>query len=262
MLVFAGLVSTAIVLASSALGATRAASIGNFWYEDDSTRDRTKIVVQRGDQIVFTVREGVYPPHTVDVDELNIHSPGLLLGETYTTPPLSKVGNFKLYCRPHEARGHFTRLVVQAPAAATAAPARTPGASPTTAPAAAGKAAGQATPTPLVASPTATLAPVGVGKAAPSDIRRTVAADPDSLDALIGREPSSEPWTRALWLALIATVPIVAAAGYTLWRNARLSAATDSAPLPPDRPRSTKRSPRSSSPKASASARKSSGRRR
>src|SRR5712692_252796 len=101
---------------------THQASAGNYWYEDDQQHDRTKIVVRQGDQITFTIREQAVPGHTVDVDELNIHSPNLNIGETYTTPRLIKPGNYYLYCRPHEQRGHHTRLVVLAAQQATATP--------------------------------------------------------------------------------------------------------------------------------------------
>jgi plastocyanin len=251
-----------VVFASCALGAlsragaeTHHASIGNYWYEDDVQRDRTKIVVQEGDQITFTVREGVYPPHTVDVDELNIHSPGLLPGETFTTPALTKVGNFKLYCRPHEDRGHHTRLIVQSKPrpspvstpSGTLAP--RPGAAPVTTTAA---------PSPS-ASATPTLAPVGVGKA--TGAVRPVAVDPDSLEGLTGRTRPDEPWTRAVWFLVIGAVPILGAAGYAV-RRELVRATAGSGPSPRDRARSTARSPRSSARKASGSGRTSRDRRR
>ncbi len=121
-----GLVSFPLVLMGlmpmPARAETRQASVGNYWFEDDATGDRTSIVVNQGDQLTFTIREGIYPPHTVDVDELDIHSPDLLLGATYTTPPLKTLGTFKLYCRPHEQRGHVTTLAVRATTPTTSAP--------------------------------------------------------------------------------------------------------------------------------------------
>jgi plastocyanin len=118
-----GLVSVVPVLmgllATQALAETRQASVGNYWFEDDARRDRTKIIVNQGDQITFTIREGIYPAHTVDVDELRIHSPDLLLGATFTTPQLNTAGTYKLYCRPHEQRGHVTTLFVRATATTT-----------------------------------------------------------------------------------------------------------------------------------------------
>jgi plastocyanin len=246
-----------------AVAETHRVSVGNYWYEDDVQRDRTKIVVRRGDQITFTIRETVYPPHTVDVDELNIHSPGLLLGETYTTPVLDKVGNFKLYCRPHEARGHHTRLIVEAAATATPVPKATASATtlapPRTAAAPDAPATtGQSTPTPV-----ATLAPVGVGKAKPEDLRRPVAVDPDSLEGLTGRARSDAPWTRAVWFLLIGAVPIVGAGVFALRREfVRAAATSSSARSSRGRERSPARSPRSSKQKASGSGRTSRGRRR
>jgi plastocyanin len=225
----AALVTAVLACAVPAIAKTRTVSVGNFWYEDDATHDRTKIVANVGDQIAFTVREGVYPPHTVDVDELNIHSPGLLLGETYTTPALSKAGNFKLYCRPHEDRGHVTRLIVQPAPAATTAPGAKPGARATTPP---GSAVTVVTPTPAALVPVATLAPVGVRKATPQELRRTVAVDADSLNTLLGRKPNTRPWTQVLWLVLFASVPIVGAAAFALRKRYR-SAAVSGRVLPP-----------------------------
>ncbi len=248
------------MLAGPVWGATRQASIGNYYYEDDTTGSRTQIKVRQGDQITFTVREGVYPPHTVDVDELDIHSPGLLLGETFTTPQLNTAGTFRMYCRPHEVRGHFTSLVVQAAAAATSAPPATP------APTFAVQGDVLLTPSPVptvtpIPSAMVTLAPVGVGKASPEELRRPIAVDPDSLEGLTGRARSTEPWTRALWFLLIASVPIVGAAGFAL-RRELVREATNSSRSSSGPRRSPARSPRSSAPKTSGSGRTSRGRRR
>lgn len=247
---------TAVALVGPAWSATRQASIGNYYYEDDATGSRKQIVVRQGDQVRFTVREGVYPPHTVDIDELNIHSPGLLLGETFTTPVLDRAGTFRVYCRPHEERGHFSSLVVQA--AATPAPT----AAGTAAPAApAGVGGAPVTPAPTVtpvALATPTLAPVGVGRASAQELERPQAVDPDSLEGLTGRTRSTAPWTRALWFLLIASVPIVGAAGFAVSRE--LARATGSSPSSSGPRRSPARSPRSSGPKASGSGRTSRGR--
>lgn len=250
-------VTMAIVALAGVAGAeTRRASIGNYYFEDDRTGDRSKIVVVRGDQVAFTVREGVYPPHTVEVDELDIHSGDLLLGETYTTPPLNRVGNFLLYCRPHRERGHVARLIVQAPPAATTSAPATAAPTAVAAPATTAAAVTTSTPAP---TPSPTLAPVGVSKASTEDLERPVAVDPDSLEGLTGNVRSRDPWTRALWWLLIATVPIVGAAAFALSRGL---AATGSSPSSSGRRRSTARSPRSSARKASASGRRSPGRRR
>jgi plastocyanin len=252
--------AASIVLAAlPALARTHQASIGNYWYEDDQQHDRTRIVVAAGDQITFTVREGVYPPHSVNVDALNIHSPELLLGETYTTPALRKPGIYRLYCRAHEDRGHFTRLVIQAPRA-TASPApATPRAS--RPPAAGASAAPSPTATVASATPAATLTPVGVGKATKAELAQPIRRDPNSLEALTGRTRSTALWTRSLWWLLIAAVPIVGVAAYALRREAaRVSAGT--APSSSGRRRSSGRSPRSSPRKASGPSRTSRGRRR
>ena len=222
-------VVVACAVAAPAMARTHQATVGNYYYEHDEQRDRTKIVVAVGDQITFTVRQAAYPPHTVDVDELDVHSPDLLVGQTYTTPPLDRAGNFRLYCRPHEQRGHHTRLVVQA-AAATATPAppaktAVPTARPraTSAPPVSG---GRTPPPSVKPSATPTLAPIGVGTAAPGALDRPLPVDPDSLQGLTGVTRSNRyPWTRAVWWLLLATVPIVGAAGFALRREAVLRAA-------------------------------------
>jgi plastocyanin len=218
-----------LAVAGAGRAETRRSTVGNYYYEDDKTGDRTKIVVEVGDQVTFTVRQAAYPPHTVDVDELDIHSPDLLVGQTYTTPALKTPGNFYLYCRPHEARGHHTRLVVKAVPTKTTAPARTPAPVVTSGPRASPVAATAGTPSPAAtATPvvSSTLAPVGVGTAPPGTLARPLAPDPDSLESLTGHRTSNQaPWTRALWWLLIASVPIVAAAAFALRRNALLVAA-------------------------------------
>ena len=220
------------LLVVAALGAgvarahTRQSSVGNYYFEDDVTGDRTKLVADVGDQFTFTVRQGAATPHTVEVDELDIHSGDLLIGQTYTTPPLRTPGTFKLYCRRHDERGHNTRLIVRAqvPATPKPTPVRTapPTALRTSAPAAV--ATPSASPSPSVApSPSPTLAPVGIGTAPPGSLASRT-PDPDSLEGLTGVRRSNEiPWTRALWWLLIASVPVVGVATYALSRNARRS---------------------------------------
>lgn len=208
--------ATVVAFAHAASAVTHQATIGNYYYEDDQQRDETKIVVHAGDQITFTVREQAVPGHTVDVDALNIHSPNLNIGQTFTTPPLRE-GNFYLYCRPHEDRGHHTRLIVLA--AATQAPSHAPQRTatpphivrtPTHTPAPA------ASPAP---TPATSLTPVGVGTAPPGALGRPVPTNPNSLNALTGRTVShGVPWTRSLWWLLVAAVPIIAAAGVALQR--------------------------------------------
>ncbi len=256
-----GLLSLLLVLigpmATHALAETRQVSVGNYWFEDDARHDRTQIIVNQGDQITFTIREGIYPPHTVDVDELGIHSPDLLLGATYTTPPLNTAGTFRLYCRPHEQRGHVTTLAVRAttpttsalqPQPHTSAPPTTAGSGQqpvvegpqpaipapqpvTPAPQPARAVPQPATPAPGSSAPplpppndpapATTLTPVGVGQADPESMARIPEPAPGSLDDLIGRREArgAVPWTRALRLLLLAAVPILGAAGYALSRS-------------------------------------------
>ncbi len=92
--------------------ALREIAVGNFYFEDETVGD-SRIEAQVGDQLRFTLLDGgPGTPHTVDVDELGIHSGSLGAGETYTTPPIGKAGTFILYCKPHDQRGHKTTLVV------------------------------------------------------------------------------------------------------------------------------------------------------
>jgi plastocyanin len=216
----AALVSGGVVRAE-----TRQASVGNYYFEDDATGDRTKLVTDVGDQITFTVRQGAATPHTVEVDELDIHSGDLLIGQTYTTPRLTTAGNFKLYCRRHDERGHNARLIVRAAAVATPKPTpRRTAAPPRTTPPAAPVATPSFSPSAAPsASRSPSLAPVGVGTAPPGSLARRT-PDPDSLEGITGVSRSNEiPWTRALWWLLIASVPIVGAAVFALRRNAARS---------------------------------------
>lgn len=224
------LAALGVVLAASspAGAATRRSSVGNYYFEDEATGDRSKLVADVGDQFTFTVRQGAATPHTVEVDELGIHSGDLRVGDTYTTPALTRAGTFNLYCRRHEGRGHNTRLIVRA--RVTPEPTRPPTPTPTarTTPALAPVTATPSVATPSASptvSPSATLAPVGVGTAPPGSLVRGT-PDPDSLEGLTGVARSADvPWTRAVWWLLILTVPIVAAAAFALWRNAVLHAA-------------------------------------
>jgi hypothetical protein len=78
-------------------------------------------------------------------------------------------------------------------------------------------------PPPDAPAPAAPLTPVGVGKADPQSLARAPAPEPGSLDDLIGRRqaPGAVPWTRAVWLLLMASVPIVSVGAYSLSREAR-----------------------------------------
>ncbi len=204
---------TLVVAAPGAIAALREVSVGNYYFEDDAVRDRTRLDAQQGDQLRFTIREAAYPPHSVNVDELNIHSGDLLLFDTYTTPPLNRPGVYRLYCRVHTDRGHITKLYVHAaPATTTTTRPRATttstiaaGVGGTTSSSTSTTAGAGAVTTPPAPSPDATdaqtpssLAPVGVGTA--TDRRRAEPA-PGSLAAMLGRPPAEAgPWTRAVRL--------------------------------------------------------------
>lgn len=211
----------------------REVSVGNYWFEDDQTGARNPLVVDEGDQIRFTIREATYPPHSVVIDEYGLDSGYLVLFQTYTTPPLEKPGRFELYCRAHRERGHKTTLIVKARASSAPSPSGSAAApppkrkptqtteatpsddAPTEGPAAATTAPAAAQPSPPT-SPEA-FASVGVGEA--TDRRRSP-PDADSLAGLMGhRFGGDAPWTTAVWLALIAMVPIGAAAAYAIRRE-------------------------------------------
>jgi plastocyanin len=210
-------------------------SVGNYYFEDDATGARDPLTVDEGDQIRFTVRQAAYPPHDIVIEEYGIDSPPLNLFQTYTTPPLNKPGTFALYCRAHRARGHETTLIVKAkvsppPSTPSSPPPPKKKAKPATA---APKAETTSTPSsaaaPASPTPAESLAPVGVGEATD---RRTPPPDPESLAGILGRRFGGElPWTTAVWQALIAALPIVAAAAYALKRESQRQAAVPM-PLP------------------------------
>jgi hypothetical protein len=90
----------------------REIAVGNFYFEDETVGDG-KIQAQVGDQLRFSMLDGgPGTPHTVEVNELGIHSGSLAAGKTWTSEPISKAGTFILYCKPHDQRGHKTTLVV------------------------------------------------------------------------------------------------------------------------------------------------------
>jgi hypothetical protein len=270
--------------AAPALGAARQVSSGNYYFQDNATGSRQQVVVNRGDQVVVTIAEAPVAAflgaHTVDIDELNVHSGDLTIGQTFTTPPLTKVGTFTLYCNNHRNQGHLTRLVVKAPPAKPAEESADPAASAPGADAGPGTATaqpvpltGQAIPLPALTIPTAaptTSEPAGVGEATPQQLR-AAGIDPDSLEGLIGRNVGgNQPWTRALWFLLIGGVAVTGAAVIAIVRGRSLAAVAAARAAKSSRtaesssgpPRSSGRSRKSSPRKASASGRKSGGRRR
>lgn len=225
-LALSGLLALAITfVAWPAPAALRDVAVGNFYYDDATPGDGT-VEATQGDQLRFTVYDGgPGTPHTVEVDELNIHSGSLAAGETYTTPPLNQPGSFRLYCKPHQNRGHVATLVVRAgTTASTPAPTTAPrptvsgtASTTTAAPIEAPVDGGVATTVPPEAPndgdrPEPTLAPVGRGAADP-DTLAAAPVDPNSLEATLGRRPGKRgPWTRSLRMALLALIPMVAAA--------------------------------------------------
>jgi len=271
--------------AAPAVAATRQVSSGNYYFQDNETGSRQQVVVNKGDQITVTIAEAPVAAflgaHTVDIDEMNVHSGDLTIGQTFTTPALTKVGTFSLYCDNHRNMGHQTRLVVKAPPVES-----TPAPTQDSEPAPAGDASsngsnllqpvpltGQAIPLPALTVPTpapATAEPAGVGEASPGQLR-AAGVDPDSLEGLIGRNVGgNQPWTRALWFLLIGGVAAVGAAVIAIVRGRSLAAVaavreakrSGTAQSSSGPRRSSGRSRKSSPRKASASGRKSGGRRR
>jgi len=212
-----------IASATPAFARVHGVTAGNYYFQDDATGSRTRLVVDQGDQIQVTVRAAAYPPHSVVIDEYGIDSGYIYPFQTYTSPPLNKPGTFILYCRAHRDRGHWTTLIVRA------ATASTPRSSPTASsgsraqsPGAPGAATSPATPklgakdapqSPAGAS-TESPVPAGIGEATD---RRSAPPDPHSLAGVLGRGfGGGLPWTAALWLAGLAAVPIFGAAGLAL----------------------------------------------
>jgi plastocyanin len=231
-----------LLLASAgrAAGAVHQATVGNYYFQDDATNDRAQVVVTKGDQITFTVRAAAQRPHSVNVDELGIHSGDLILFETYTTPALNRTGTFRLYCRNHAvSNNHVASLVVRAPPTTSTTPtppttttprtATTPRLVPsvTTTMVASSTTVAQSTTAPTPARPgltttteVAATVPAGRGKAPPGDRRRAAPAA-DSLEGLLGRHiGGTAPWTRAVRISVAALLPVVAVAAFAL-REAR-----------------------------------------
>ncbi|HZN16004.1 MAG TPA: hypothetical protein VFB78_17180 [Acidimicrobiales bacterium] len=235
-----------VVVTGPARAALREVRVGNFYYED-STVDDGKVEATVGDQLKFVVQDGgPGTPHTVEVDELNIHSGSIGSGKTYTTPPLQTAGTFKLYCKPHEAKGHKTTLIVYnagepipfptttAPAAATPSTTRAVAGPATTVP----KSAVQTTPTVKAGAgvTTTTAGSAAPGAAGPANLATsdTVASGtgeasadelanapivPGSLESVLGRRPASRgPWTRSVRMALAALPPMLLAAAFAVRR--------------------------------------------
>lgn len=230
---------TAFVAVPAARAAVRESTVGNYYFQDDASGSRERIVVERGDQVRFTVREAAFSPHTVRVDELGIRSPDLQLFDTFTTPVLDRPGSYRLYCSRHQdnpGQPHVATLVVRAPPSPSSTTVTTSAPSP---PAAAG---GPSRPGPPPSPPPAATAPdPGAAEveerpaAAPAPTAVTIAAGlgraadrtrpppaPNSLAAVLGRRSEPGPWTRAVGLALVALVAMSAAAAGAVARGRRL----------------------------------------
>ena len=176
LLLLAGAAGTALAVPAGA--SLREIAVGNFYYEDETVGDG-KVEAQVGDQLRFNVLDGgPGTPHTVEIDELGVHSGSLSAGETFTTPPIGKAGTFILYCKPHDQRGHKTTLVVTGtattPATAPAATTTTTAATPTTATPTTVTTT-KATPTTKPPATTATTAPPTSGTAGSSATTTTTA---------------------------------------------------------------------------------------
>src|SRR5689334_8486355 len=94
-------VLTAVVPAAAT---TRLVHVGSYYFED-ATHGDSRVVVQQGDRITF-VFEGK-AQHTATVDGMfssGTRSPGA----RWTTPLLTRVGTFTLYCQVHGAPRHGT----------------------------------------------------------------------------------------------------------------------------------------------------------
>lgn len=248
--IFGGVLASvlAILVAGPSAAALREVAVRNFYFDDATAGDGT-VEAMQGDQLRFTVYDGgPGTPHTVEVDELNIHSGSLAAGETFTTPPLNQPGTYRLYCKPHQNRGHTATLIVRANSTATTSVA-------TTAPRSGGSSGTVTTSTTAASTPSATnadgspassvpadadspgdgtdstLAPLGRGEADP-DALEDAPADPDSLQAALGRRPARKgPWTRSVRLALLVLIPMVAASIVA----ARRSRASTADTTPPSR---------------------------
>ena len=107
-------ITSAVAIAAPALAALVNVSVGSYFYEDATVGDG-QVVINAGDQLKFTfVDGGKGTPHTVEIDELGIHSGAVGTGNTFTTGAITQPGTYVLYCKPHRNRGHETTLVVLA----------------------------------------------------------------------------------------------------------------------------------------------------
>ena len=220
--------ATALAVALPAHAILRDIDVGNFYFEEVATGARDPIRVDQGDQLRFTVREGTYPPHDVVIEGYGpeFQSGQLLLFDRFTTPPLDKPGTFDLFCRAHRQRGHETTLIVRARSSGSApapGPSQTRRSSPprssTASPRPSATGTGSTAPSVAPSPSSPSLAPVGVDVA---EDQRRASPDADSLAALLGRDLGGDaPWTTAVWMWLLAALPIAAVAAFAMRRELR-----------------------------------------
>jgi plastocyanin len=119
------------VLGTAAYAATVTVSTGSYYFGDGS------VSANVGDQLRFVMEDGGKgTPHTVEIDALGVHSGPITTKGSYTTSELLKPGTYRIYCKPHENKGHFGSLTVTGEATTTTTtttmPATTTSTSPTT----------------------------------------------------------------------------------------------------------------------------------
>lgn len=99
---------------SAAYAATITVRTGSYYFGDGS------VSANVGDQLRFVIEDGGKgTPHTVEIDALDIHSGPIATKGSYTTPELLKPGTYRIYCKPHENKGHVGSLTVTGEAATT-----------------------------------------------------------------------------------------------------------------------------------------------
>jgi plastocyanin len=189
-----GVLAILTAVAGPAVASTRAVHVGSFYFED-ATRGDGRVVVTQGDRISFAF-EGK-AQHSATVDGLfssGTKSPGA----RWTSPLLTRVGTYTLYCQVHGAPRHGTALVVQRRPAPSPSPTRKPPSAAPTKTAAPPSSAPSPSVSPTT-SPTATPTPAP----SPSPVARPTSARPTP-----SASPSDSPST-----AVAADTPDVEPAG-------------------------------------------------
>lgn len=99
---------------TAAYAATVTVRTGSYYFGNGS------VTANVGDQLRFVMEDGGKgTPHTVEIDALGIHSGPIVTKGSYTTPELLKPGTYRIYCKPHENKGHVGSLTVSGVAATT-----------------------------------------------------------------------------------------------------------------------------------------------